>query len=215
MTQSEDALIPEHREYLYNHPQEGTSLGEMSIAGVRFAPDTLFAVFHRLRGVLARRTIRGNFHEFGSVARLSCTLVWPRDAALRARSVVCECKQRYRDRVPHVGERYERPGPGRRPSTVRQTMARTSDCLDPRSCPSTPSFCSPAVREGLSGSRLPRRCGGVDARSSTRVPVPRGARACLGRKRHQPLGAAQAGALTRSLRTRRQDHSRRTNLLNS
>jgi tetratricopeptide (TPR) repeat protein len=100
MTQSEDMLVKEQRSYMASDPQEGTALGEISIAGFRFAPDSLFAAFHRLRGILARRTIRGSFHEFGSVGRLSCALVWdrapglrsrrPRDEPIETRVVLCE-----------------------------------------------------------------------------------------------------------------------------
>jgi tetratricopeptide (TPR) repeat protein len=84
MTQSEDTLAEEQRSYLVDDPQVGTALGEISIGGVRFAPDSLFAAFHRLRGLLARRTIRGSFHEFGTMGRLSCELVWPRSVRVRS-----------------------------------------------------------------------------------------------------------------------------------
>jgi tetratricopeptide (TPR) repeat protein len=84
MTQSEDTLAEEQRSYLVDDPQVGTALGEIAIGGVRFAPDSLFAAFHRLRGLLARRTIRGSFHEFGSMGRLSCELVWPRSVRVRS-----------------------------------------------------------------------------------------------------------------------------------
>jgi tetratricopeptide (TPR) repeat protein len=83
----DDFLNEDQRQYIVDKPQEATGLGEISFAGLRFSPDMLFAAFHRLRDLLARRTIGGTYLEIEGAARLSCTLVWPRSSPLHRRDL--------------------------------------------------------------------------------------------------------------------------------
>jgi tetratricopeptide (TPR) repeat protein len=71
-------LNPDHEGYLSEEPVDAMALGQIKIAGVTFSPESLFAAFHRLRAVLARRTIRGTVHQFDKTLRLAATLAWKR-----------------------------------------------------------------------------------------------------------------------------------------
>lgn len=77
-SEPDQILTPNHDRYLSEEPLDAMALGQIKIAGVTFSPESLFSAFHRLRAVLARRTIRGTVHEFGKTLRLATTLTWKR-----------------------------------------------------------------------------------------------------------------------------------------
>jgi tetratricopeptide (TPR) repeat protein len=74
-------LTPNHDGYLSEEPLDAMALGQIKIGGVTFSPESLFSAFHRLRAVLARRTIRGTVHQFDKTLRLAATLAWKRQKA--------------------------------------------------------------------------------------------------------------------------------------
>lgn len=59
--------------YLAGEPISSVPVGSISLAGVSISPDTIFALSYRLRGLTARRTVRGNVTEFADTIRLSAT----------------------------------------------------------------------------------------------------------------------------------------------
>ena len=54
-----------------DEPLEGQAIGPVSFAGIRFSPEALFALLYRVRTLLARRTLGGTLHQFGSTVRLA------------------------------------------------------------------------------------------------------------------------------------------------
>jgi tetratricopeptide (TPR) repeat protein len=84
-SRSDEYLQEDQFQVVLDTRREGTGLGEISFAGMRFSPDMLFAAFHRLRRLVAQSTIRGTYLELGGAARLSCTLVGPRSSPLHRR----------------------------------------------------------------------------------------------------------------------------------
>ncbi|MDP8928269.1 MAG: tetratricopeptide repeat protein [Actinomycetota bacterium] len=59
-------------------PLEGQALGPIGFAGLNFSPDAIFALFYRIRTLVARRTITGTFHEFDSTVRFSTVFTYDR-----------------------------------------------------------------------------------------------------------------------------------------
>jgi len=70
-------LDAEKIELVLDEPMEGEALPPIRFGGVTVSPDALFAVSHRVRTALARRTIRGAIHEFASTVRVAASLRLP------------------------------------------------------------------------------------------------------------------------------------------
>jgi tetratricopeptide (TPR) repeat protein len=77
-SEPDQSLSSDHEGYLSEDPVDAMALGQIKIGGVSFSPESLFSAFHRLRALLARRTIRGTVHQFDKTVRLTATLAWRR-----------------------------------------------------------------------------------------------------------------------------------------
>lgn len=66
-------LDQEQEELILSDPLEGQTVGPFSLGPARFSPDVFLSLFHRVRTLLARRTIRGGIDRIGKAVRLSTT----------------------------------------------------------------------------------------------------------------------------------------------
>lgn len=67
-----DAELSERQiEMVRDEPLEGQAIGPISFAGIRVSPEVLFALLYRVRTLLARRTLGGTLHQFGTTVRLA------------------------------------------------------------------------------------------------------------------------------------------------
>ncbi|HYJ68172.1 MAG TPA: hypothetical protein VEX15_11000 [Nocardioidaceae bacterium] len=79
--------LDEHIERLVvEHPISGQAIGPISLLGVTFSPDFLFAAFYRLRGLAARKLVRGSLYRLGAAARLSSQFTFTRHRSLGGRT---------------------------------------------------------------------------------------------------------------------------------
>jgi hypothetical protein len=70
------ALDARANQFISDQPIAGQAIGPITFGGVSVSPETIFALFYRLRGVVARRTIRGSLRELGETARLSAMFTY-------------------------------------------------------------------------------------------------------------------------------------------
>jgi tetratricopeptide (TPR) repeat protein len=74
--------LDEHTEkFVVEHPISGQAIGPITLLGATFSPDFLFAAFYRLRGLAARKTVRGSLYRLGATARLSSQFTFAKHAS--------------------------------------------------------------------------------------------------------------------------------------
>jgi len=77
----EKSLDEQQEQFVVDHPINGQAVGPVTLLGVTFSPDFLFAVFYRLRALAARKTVRGSLYSVGSTDRLAAHFTFPKKAA--------------------------------------------------------------------------------------------------------------------------------------
>jgi hypothetical protein len=75
---SDSALDERADKFVLEQPIAGEAIGPITFAGVTVSPETIFALFYRLRSVVARRAVRRSLVQLGETAHLSAIFTYGR-----------------------------------------------------------------------------------------------------------------------------------------